>query len=294
MNEAQGTLRPTAEPTHPYVVIVQEDPLERQAMRAALDDRYQVTTVGDGFDLLSRVLERKPDLIVLDLVLPGIPGLEVIHALQSTGQDIPIIATVGAERRSEDWLRASIMGAQKLLRRPISDDELRKWVHAVLFGDTPAGPGPEAADAAALLLDAGANKLIDNDEFLRFVGRAVRMDRNFDRRSSVALLQARTRATRDNVVAIMGDVLRSGDFITSAGNDQILALMPLTPPENVLAVFQRLEKSFEEHGLPERQLRCGVVSAERVHASEYLEYLFDGLVPWMQMHVLMERDLSAI
>ena len=78
--------------TKPYLIVVQEDPLDRQAMRQALGDAYDVATVGDGFDLLSQVLERKPDLIVLDLVLPGIPGLEVIHALQTTGQDIPIIA----------------------------------------------------------------------------------------------------------------------------------------------------------------------------------------------------------
>ncbi|MDP6979898.1 MAG: response regulator [Myxococcota bacterium] len=294
MNEGQGVLHPAPAPTLPYVVIVQEDPLDRRAMRAALEGRFQVTSVGDGFDLLSCVLERKPDLVVLDLVLPGIPGLEVIHALQSTGQDIPIIATVGADRRSEDWLRASIMGAQKLLRRPISDHELRRWIDAVLSDAAPTRPTPEAADAAALLLDASSSKVLDNDDFKRFVARAVRMDRKFDRRSAVALLQARTHATRDEVVSIMRDVLRSGDFITCAGTDQVLVLTPLTPPEHVPAIFRRLEKSFEEYNLTERQLRCGVVSAERAHAAEFLEYLFDGLVPWIQMHELMERDLSAI
>lgn len=277
-----------------YVVIVQEDPLERQSMRAALEVEHEVATVGDGFDLLSQVLERKPDLIVLDLVLPGIPGLELIHALQSTGQDIPIIATVGADRRSEDWLRATIMGAQKLLRRPISDEELRKWVRKVLADEESAQRSPEAADAASLLLDTSPTKIMDNDDFRRRVIRTVRMDRHFDRRSSVALLQTRTRVARDAVVRILGDVLRSGDFVTTSGSDQVLILLPLTEPARVPAVFERLAKSFEEHNLAERQLRCGMVSVDRVQETERLEYLFDGLVPWIQMHELLERDLDGI
>ncbi len=291
-DEVRGPGAPAApgDGAHPYVVVVQEDPLDRQAMRSTLEDRYEVATVGDGFDLLSQVLERKPDLIILDLVLPGIPGLEVIHALQSTGQDIPIIATVGADRRAEDWLRASIMGAAKLLRRPISNDELRKWVAAILTGECTAKRTPEAEDAASLLLDTGPSKIVDNPTFQRLVTRSVRMDRNYDRRSAVALLQARTRSARDGVVSLMSDVLRSGDFVTCLGSDQILVLLPLTAPEQVPAIFQRLEKSFEENNLAERQLRCGIVTAERAHASDCLEYLFDGLVPWIQMHELLERN----
>jgi len=280
--------------TSAYVIVVQEDPLDRQAMRVILEEvGHEVATVGDGFDLLGRVLDRKPDLILLDLVLPGIPGLEVIHALQSTGQDIPVIATVGADRRSEDWLRASILGANKLLRRPISDEELCRWVDAVLAGECPSEQTAEAADATTLLLDTGPSKIVDGETFSRQVARAVRMNRNYDRQSVVALLQARTGQARDDLVHAMDEVLRGGDVITSLGSEQILALLPLTAPEQAVAVFQRLQKSFEQNDLLERQLRCGVVTAERAGTSDCLEYLFDGLVPWIQMHELLERDPQA-
>ncbi len=270
------------------ILIVQEHQSDRESMRGVLEPDYQVDTAGDGLEGLSRVLECKPDLVVLDLVLPGLPGLEVIHALQSTGQDIAIIATVGADRRAEDWLRASIMGAQKLLRKPISAEELRGSVGAVISGEHPSKRGPEADDAASLLLESGPTRVVEEDEFERLVARAVRMDRAFGQRSSVALLQARSAGLRDRALGVAADVLRSGDFLTSAGGDKLLMLVPLTHPERIPAIFDRLAKPFEESGVALRQLRCGAATVERVHASSSLAFLFDRLVPWGQSYELLE------
>lgn len=276
----------------PYVLIVQEHQSERDSMRAVLEPDYEIKTVGDGFGVLSHVLERKPDLVVLDLVLPGIPGLEVIHALQSTGQEIPIVATVGAERRSEDWLRASIMGAQKLLRKPISPHELRNWVRAVIDGDHPSKRTLEAHDAASLLLDCGHPKVVKEDEFSRLVERAMRMDRHFDQRSCVALLQARNAALRDRVVEVCSELLRGGDFLARNGSDRLLILCPLTDPVRIPAIFERLGKPLEKAGVQPRQLRCGGASVDRVHRCPELGNLFSKLVPWVQRHELGAEPTS--
>ena len=90
--------------------------------------------------------------MILDLVLPGIPGLEVIHALQSTGQNIPIIVTIGADRRSGNRIRASAMGASKLLRKPVTASVLAKWVKTVLEGAVLPNRTAEVDDTAAVLL----------------------------------------------------------------------------------------------------------------------------------------------
>ena len=66
---------------HRYIVIAQEDERQRDKMRNALTPEYEVKCIGDGFAALSEVINRKPDALIVDLVLPGMSGLEVVRSL---------------------------------------------------------------------------------------------------------------------------------------------------------------------------------------------------------------------
>ena len=268
----------------PYLLIVQQDRDDLEFMRQTLAVTCQVKVASDGLQVLSLVLERKPDLVILDLVLPGIPGLEVIHALQSTGQDIPIIATVGGDRRSEDWLRASIMGAAKLLRKPIGAEALVKWVRSVLAGDVDVGRTPEADDAAALLLDHGRPKIVDEHEFRILIERASRMNHTYDQSSTILVMQMRSVALRDCVKSIASDGLRSGDFVLPYRSERLAVLLPLTDRARVPSILERIGKSVEREGFEMRMVRCGAVDVDVALSITNWNALFMDLVPWHDRH----------
>ncbi|MFT5696430.1 MAG: DNA-binding response OmpR family regulator [Myxococcota bacterium] len=265
-----------------YILIVQEDERQREEMRNALTPEYEVKCIGDGLDALSEVINRKPDLLIVDLVLPGIPGLEVVHALQSTRQNIPILTTVGGDRRSEDWLRASIMGAAKLMRRPISPEELRKWVRTVLNEESAPRRTPEADDAAALLLDHGKPKVSSEDEFGRLLDRAHNMDCKYDQQSILLLMQARSYLQRDQLTRVAEGVLRSGDYMVPYREEMLIVLLPLTRLACAGSIVERVGKEAEEKRIPLAQLRCSAIGVAQALDHDDWNSLFGTLVPWIE------------
>lgn len=267
-----------------YILVVQSEREDGEFMRDALKLDHEVNVVCDGFEVLSQVLARKPDLVILDLVLPGIPGLEVIHALQSTGQNIPIIVTIDADRRSGNWLRPSIMGASKLLRKPVTASGLAKWVTTVLEGAGLPDRTLEADDAAALLLDHGRPRIVDESEFKVLLERAQRMNETYNQQSTVLLLQTRNVALRDCVTTVVRDGLRSGDFVFPFRTDKLAVLLPFTERVRIPPILERLGKRFEGNGYHADQLRCGAVSVDQALGDSDWSRRFGRLLSWSQKH----------
>lgn len=103
--------------------------LERQLCRAG----FSVQTAGDGLTGLALAAERRPDAIVLDIMMPDMDGFDVCDRLKSNEAtaDIPVIflsASVDSERRQ----RAFAMGAADVLSKPVQSDELAGSIQAVL------------------------------------------------------------------------------------------------------------------------------------------------------------------
>lgn len=116
--------------TH-HIVVVDDDADLRALIRDVLEeDAFRVTTVGDGEALLGMLAGGHPDLVVLDLVLPGISGLDVLRRLQERGR-VPTIIVSG--RGTEvDRVVGLELGADDYLVKPFSHRELLARVHAVL------------------------------------------------------------------------------------------------------------------------------------------------------------------
>ena len=110
---------------------------------------YAVTVAGDGAQALEMVRARKPDLIVLDLRLPGMNGIEVARAIRS-GSSLPIIMLT-ARAEEADRLLGLETGADDYLTKPFSPRELVARVKAVLRRTT--GDGRPAAGARLRLGD---------------------------------------------------------------------------------------------------------------------------------------------
>ena len=122
-------------------------------------DGYQVTTAGSGEDGLLQVKQSPPDLILLDLMLPGMSGLEVCRRLRQepTTATLPILMLT-AKADEVDRVVGLELGADDYVVKPFSPKELVARVRAVLRRSRPAPTAPPLA-FGALVVDAGAHQV---------------------------------------------------------------------------------------------------------------------------------------
>jgi DNA-binding response OmpR family regulator len=94
---------------------------------------YEVMTAGDGEQALATARERRPDLAVLDVMMPKLTGYEVVKAMRSEEETsrIPVILLT-ARVQEADVSRGFEAGADDYIRKPFSPQELRARVEAIL------------------------------------------------------------------------------------------------------------------------------------------------------------------
>jgi len=123
------------------VLVVDDDVKTVELVKLYLDrDGYQVLTAYDGIEALRLARERCPDLIILDLMLPDIDGLEVCRILRHES-DVPIIMLT-ARTTDQDKLTGLGLGADDYVTKPFSPKVLAARVWAVLKR-LPGERGPE-------------------------------------------------------------------------------------------------------------------------------------------------------
>src|SRR6266545_838079 len=122
----------------PHILVVDDDARIAAAVRRSLIyEGYEVEVAGDGPAALARARERLPDLVVLDVMLPGLDGVEVCRRLRADG-DVPILmltARDGLESRVEGL----DSGADDYLVKPFERDELLARIRALLRRRPPRG-----------------------------------------------------------------------------------------------------------------------------------------------------------
>src|SRR4051794_18803231 len=126
------------------VLVVDDEPTIAEIVARYLERAdYDTCTAGDGNAALARAATWHPDLVVLDLMLPGIGGLEVMRHLRTTGGPrvaIILLTAKGGEADRVDGLR---LGADDYVVKPFSPAELVARVDAVLRRNEPEAGGPE-------------------------------------------------------------------------------------------------------------------------------------------------------
>jgi len=116
--------------TRPHVFYVGDDAASQLLVRRALGDLAQVSVVGNGRVALERLLAVPPALVLLDLNLPGMDGVEVLRQLRQHEQtrDVPVLILSAV---AED-ARLVGLDCQGLLRKPLDLEQLRALVGALL------------------------------------------------------------------------------------------------------------------------------------------------------------------
>ena len=124
------------------VLVVEDDRKTASLLQLYLEKaEYDVRIVYDGQDAIEQARRKRPDLVVLDLMLPTVDGLDVCHILRAES-DVPIIMLT-ARTTEEDKLVGLDCGADDYVTKPFSPRELLARVRAVLrrAGEEPGGPG---------------------------------------------------------------------------------------------------------------------------------------------------------
>ena len=123
------------------VFVVDDEPAIVRLVRTELQSEgYAVITAASGEDALARLDDERPDLVVLDLMLPGIDGFETLRRIRSDSQ-VPVIMLT-ARAGDSDKLRGLQGGADDYLTKPFNPEELSARIAAVLrraSGAAPAG-----------------------------------------------------------------------------------------------------------------------------------------------------------
>ena len=136
-----------------HVLVVDDDATVREVVLSYLRaEGYDVSEAADGETALSMVGHERPDLVVLDVMLPGVDGLEVIRRIRSGG-DLPVImlTALGSE---EDRVVGLELGADDYLTKPFSPRELVLRIGSVLrrAGES-TSPDMEVLEDGGLRID---------------------------------------------------------------------------------------------------------------------------------------------
>ena len=117
-----------------HILVVEDEEHLATGIKYNLDaEGYRVTTVGDGHSAL-RVINEDPggvDLVILDLMLPGMSGYAVCEALRATDKDLPVLI-LSARTLTEDRTRGFDVGANQYLTKPFDLDEFLSRVKNLL------------------------------------------------------------------------------------------------------------------------------------------------------------------
>jgi CheY-like chemotaxis protein len=113
------------------ILVCDDDPNLRELVRAVLGSRYDFVEAEDGAEALALAAEERPDLIVLDVMLPGLSGIEVLEELRTTDalKEIPVVVITAWSHAEID---AQVAGADRFVSKPFDPDELSAAVAELL------------------------------------------------------------------------------------------------------------------------------------------------------------------
>ncbi|HWC35783.1 MAG TPA: response regulator transcription factor [Mycobacteriales bacterium] len=119
-------------PSGPQVLVVDDDPQLREALTRALElDDYRVSTASNGVKALEAVSQHRPDVMVLDVMMPYVGGLDVCRTLRSKKDNLPILVLTARDEVG-DRVAGLDAGADDYLTKPFALEELRARLRALL------------------------------------------------------------------------------------------------------------------------------------------------------------------
>jgi UDP-3-O-[3-hydroxymyristoyl] N-acetylglucosamine deacetylase len=137
------------------ILVVDDDARVRESIGDVLrDEGYQVVTAGDGHEAMRRVDEHDPCLVLLDVWMPDLDGIEVLGRIKAARAELPVIVLSG-HGNVEMAVKATRMGAIDFIEKPFSIDGLLSSVSRALH---PGGPAARGVDGVSTVAVPGATR----------------------------------------------------------------------------------------------------------------------------------------
>lgn len=148
------------------ILVIDDEPQLRRAMRATLSGiGYTVLEAKSGEEALDQLRETQPDLVLLDLNMPGIGGLETCRAIRERS-DIPIIV-LSVRNTESDKVQALDAGADDYVTKPFGIQELLARIRAAMRRAPGGEESVRVVKAGALLIDFQARRVHLNGSSVR-------------------------------------------------------------------------------------------------------------------------------
>ena len=147
------------------ILVVDDERAVRESLRRALElEGYEVELAEDGSQALERLArEDQPDAVILDVLMPGVDGLEVCRTLRTQGSRLPVLMLT-ARTQVEDRVEGLDAGADDYLTKPFALEELLARVRALLRRSGEDGASGDKLSFADLELDPGTREVTRGDE----------------------------------------------------------------------------------------------------------------------------------
>jgi len=113
------------------ILICDDEPALRELIRASMDDGFEFAEASDGIVAMELAREMTPDLVILDLMLPRLSGLEVLARLNEDERfkDVPVLVITAWNETREDVLAA---GADYFVAKPFDPEDLKAAVNRLV------------------------------------------------------------------------------------------------------------------------------------------------------------------
>ncbi len=119
-----------------HILVVEDDLQFRQLLvHMLVKDGHEVTLASNGMEAMHLLGTLQPNLILTDILMPQMDGVEIILALSQRSNSIPIIAMSGGRRAISSQFNlesASLLGVKEVLAKPFSHADLRRVIGAIL------------------------------------------------------------------------------------------------------------------------------------------------------------------
>jgi two-component system OmpR family response regulator len=114
------------------LLVVDDEPNIRELLSASLRFAgFSVSTAASGGEAIDKVRSERPDLVVLDIMLPGLDGLSVVRQLRGTGAEVPVLFLT-AKDATEDRIAGLTLGGDDYVTKPFSLEEVIARIRAIL------------------------------------------------------------------------------------------------------------------------------------------------------------------
>ncbi|WNG18396.1 ATP-binding protein [Cystobacter fuscus] len=261
----------------PRVLVVEDEPEIAAVLVEVLRSRYRVDVARDGAEGLARARSSKPDLVVMDVFLPKLDGLDAAVALKSSSDTagIPVIL-LSAHQGVADKVRALNLGAVDYMSKPFNAMELLVRTERALKLRKEEGELERAAPSARRSGNDAITGLYDRRGLLLRLDHEVGRGRRYSRPVSLAVLRPDRPVANESLVGVPPVIrarLRTQDILGHMGDGVLAIILPECNVEAARNAIGRLLPDVEKQTRMEYRSAVADVS----HDSEPVERILERL-----------------